>query len=116
MVCNYRFCKQIISTYKNGNRRYCDQECYESEKRERSKENYQAIKQLLKVIKCTESIFRNLYKQYGSTPINPNILKAEEINWSLMTSFKEIDGQNVRFVGSYGYSKLENNYIKLYKL
>ena len=48
--------------------------------------------------------------------INPNILKAEEINWSLMTSFKEIDGQNVRFVGSYGYSKLENNYIKLYKL
>ncbi len=32
MVCNYRFCKQIISTYKNGNRRYCDQECFESEK------------------------------------------------------------------------------------
>jgi len=116
MVCNYRFCKLIISTYKNGNRRYCDQECYESEKRERSTENYGALKELLKVIKCTESIFRNFYKLYGSTPINPNILKAEEINWSLMTSFKEIDGQNVRFVGSYGYSKLENNYIKLYKL
>jgi len=37
MNCNYRYCGEAIPPDENGNRRYCNDECYMAEKLERSK-------------------------------------------------------------------------------
>jgi len=40
MNCNYRYCGENIPLNENGNRRYCNGECYLAEKNERSKVRY----------------------------------------------------------------------------
>jgi len=40
MNCNYRNCGEIIPSDENGNRRYCNDNCYMAEKIERSKVRY----------------------------------------------------------------------------
>jgi len=40
MNCNYRYCGDVIPLNKNRNRRYCNDECYMTEKIERSKVRY----------------------------------------------------------------------------
>lgn len=116
MECNYRYCNEEIPSDKNGNSRYCDNDCYKSEKLERSKDHYALTKKSLNEIKRVESLLRSCFKKYGSNPFDAGILKSEGMTWGIVTHIKRIDDNDVRFVGSYGYIIFENKTIKLYKL
>lgn len=116
MNCNYRYCGDVISLNQNGNRRYCNDECYMAEKLERSKDNYAINKKCLNEIKHVENILRATQKKYGNKIIDANILRVEKMNWSIITGNTIINGDNCRVVGGYGYISYLNNTIKIIKL
>jgi len=116
MNCNYRYCGDIIPPNENGNRRYCNDECYMAEKLERSKENYAVNKKNLNEIKHVEKILSAGHKKYGSEFINSNVLRVEKMNWSILSEIKIIDGEKCRVVGNYGYFLYSDNTLKIIKL
>jgi hypothetical protein len=111
MNCNYRNCGEIIPSDENGNRRYCNDECYMAEKLERSKDNYAVNKKSLNEIKQVEKILSAAYKKYRGDIFDVNILRVEKMNWSIITGITKIDGETIRIVGSYGYIVYSNNII-----
>ena len=116
MYCNYRNCGDFLPPNRNGNRRYCNDECYMAEKLERSKDNYAVNKKSLNEIKHVEKILSAGHKKYGSEIINCNILRVEKMNWSIITGTAIIDGEAYRIVGRYGYILYSNNTVKIIKL
>jgi len=116
MNCNYRYCGDTIPLNENGNRRYCNDECYMAEKLERSKDNYEANKKSLNKIKHIEKILRAAYNKYGNEIINANILRAEGIDWTFITGTTVIESIKYRVVGSYGYASYLNDTVKIIKL
>lgn len=116
MECNYRYCNEEIPSDKNGNSRYCDNDCYAAEKLERSKEQYAITKKSLNEIKRVESVLRSCFKMYGNYIFEVSVLRNLDMIWNIFTHTKRIDGNEVFFVGSFGYLLFDNNTIKLYKL
>ena len=116
MHCNYRNCGEFLPPNRNGNRRYCNDECYMNEKLERSKDKYAVNKKNLNEIKHVEKILCAGYKKYGSEIIDCNVLRVEKMNWSIITEIKIIDEEKCRIVGSYGYFLYTDNTLKIIKL
>jgi hypothetical protein len=116
MKCNYRNCGEAIPPDENGNRRYCNDDCYMAEKLERSKDNYAVNKKNLNQIKHVENILNAAYKKYGGDIFDVNILRVEKMNWTVITGTTTIDGETIRIVGRYGYILYSNKTIKIIKL
>ena len=116
MNCNYRYCGKAIPPDENGNRRYCNDDCYMAEKLERSKDNYAVNKKNLNQIKHVENILSAAFKKHGSGVFDVTILRAEKMNWTVITGTTTIDGEIIRIVGRYGYVLYSNNTIKIIKL
>lgn len=114
MKCNYRNCYYLPS--EEGNRRYCDDDCYKAEKSFREKGNYANKKKTFNQIEFAEKILSAAYKKYGSQIINSSIIRAENMDWSIYTGTSLINEVDVNIVGSYGYTLFIDNTIKIYKL
>jgi len=113
MFCNYRNCSYELHDYENGNRHYCDDECYNAEKLARSKDNYIRKKKHLAEIDRIEALLRVCHNKYGDSLTDINVLRAEKMNWSFNTGQTTIDGLAFFVVGSYAYRAFDNSTIKI---
>ena len=110
-----RFCNKDIPFGLNGNRRYCDEDCYNYAKLERTKDKYANNKITLAEINRSENLLKAFYNIYGDKPFDINILRSEKMNWNIRTDSKVLDGINYQIVGLYGYSAFQNKTIQIVK-
>jgi hypothetical protein len=115
MNCQYRYCGAELPLGVNGNRNYCDNTCSYEERLLREKERYGKKKSTLSEITRIEGLLRTCYAQFGDTPFDITILRAQKMNWTLHSSIITSNGEPFRIIGSYGYMALKNSTILIQK-
>lgn len=115
MKCNYRRCLKELPLGINGNRRYCDDDCNNSERLERERDKYEARKTILTELKRVESLLRGCFNQYGSSLFDASVLRDLKMNWTIITNTIKVDGIEYRVVGPYAYGIYQDGNVKIFK-
>ena len=111
-----RFCDKELPIGLNGNRRYCNDNCYYYAKLMRTNEKYAVTKNTLLEINRCESLLRSCYNKYDNTPFDVNILRTNNMDWKIHTGYKDLDGKTYTKIGLYAYVIFENNTIQILNL
>lgn len=116
MLCNYRYCRDELPEEENGNRRYCDNNCYMVEKLERSKDIHANKKKVLLEIERNETLLRVFHNKYRDAHFDINLLRDKKIDWSISTGSISIDGVEYRLVSSFAYAAFTEGTAQILKL
>lgn len=101
------FCQAVMLEIENGNRHYCDDDCYYSAKLQRQKEKRNHEAKLRSKNSTAELILKCLCLQHGAfNPFNP--LEAEEMGFyfGVADSLVNHEGKQGILIGEYAYQLL----------
>lgn len=117
MKCSRSYCNNEISNRKTT-ARYCSNDCYYEQKKERSNKRYHSIKAPSDEITRCEGILKFLYSVYLlGKEINASDLQAYKFNFSIATG-EYIDKEKglCKIVGSYCYHLNKDKTVTIWKL
>jgi hypothetical protein len=111
------FCEEEISHYQNGNRQYCDDDCYYSAKLYRQKEHRRDIAEL-RNRKCeAEYILHLLCQKHGILkPFNPMEAEDRGFDFGVADGIVNHEGKRGVRIGRFAYMLLNLNQMIIWTL
>lgn len=118
MKCNNSDCRKDIPKTRKSSAKYCCDECNYSEKKKRSKKNYERITKPIKEILRNETILAQLYQmQQLGKAVTGYDLDNLKFNFGISTAECKIEKKYItKTIGQYTYF-LEPSYnLKIWKI
>jgi hypothetical protein len=118
MKCNNSDCRKEIPKARKSSAKYCCDECYYSEKKKRSKRNYERVTKPIKEILRNEIILAQLFQmQQLGKPVTGYDLEKLNFNFGISTTEYKVEKKYItKAIGQYTYL-LEPSYnLKIWKI
>jgi hypothetical protein len=111
-------CTKEIPKHRKKSARYCSDECYYEAKKQRSSENYQALKIPLQKIKYQESILAFCYSMISfKKEVHFDDLEKMKFDWGFATrDVMSPNNQICKAIGNYCYFLNKDNSVSIWKL
>lgn len=110
-------CHSIIPGFRNGNRRYCGNQCYSESKRLRQKMQRKLVVAQLNASKHAAAILGKLCIKHGSgRAFDPIEAENQKFDFGISNGIKFMDGKQTIVIGEFAYLLTDAKRMTVWKI
>jgi hypothetical protein len=112
-----QYCNTLLEWDNHGNRDYCDEYCYNANKKLKNIEKYNENKNLKSDFEKADQILKHFYDLYGAEKlIDVRLPDGLGMNWVTCKREEKIKDIPAIVIDQYAYTLIKNDKIVIWKL